>query len=184
MYWILARLPEPIRSRLIKHRELLKFAAVGGTCFVITNVVNYALKLTVLSRNPVTALSVAVIVATIVSYVLSREWSFRTRGGRERPHEAALFFLISGIGVALNALPLAVSRYVLQNQVPHVSLVSQEVADFVSGIIIGTLITTVFRWWAFKKWVFPQENARERSARSARRRATVTALPDADERAA
>jgi putative flippase GtrA len=114
----------------------------------------------VLTNNPVTALAVAVIVATIVSYVLNREWSFSTRGGRERPHEAALFFLISGVGVAINAAPLAVSRYLLHLRQPAVSLFTQEVADFASGILLGTLLAMVFRWWAFKKWVFPQADAR------------------------
>ncbi|WP_026424568.1 GtrA family protein [Actinokineospora inagensis] len=159
---LLARLPHPVRALLVKHRELLKFAVVGGVCFVVTNAVNYALKLTVLNRNPVTALILAVIVATIVSYVLNREWSFRDRGGRERPHEAALFFLVSGIGVVLNAMPLWVSRYVFNLAVPHVTLFTQEVADFCSGIIIGTLVAMVFRWWAFKKWVFPDAEARVR----------------------
>ncbi|MDQ3580032.1 MAG: GtrA family protein [Actinomycetota bacterium] len=163
---VLARVPEPLRSTLIKHKEMLKFAVVGGVCFIVTNIVNYTLKLTVLNRNPVTALIIAVIIATIVSYILNREWSFRTRGGRERQHEAALFFLISGIGVGLNALPLYVSRYFLHLQVPHVTLLSQEIADFGFGIILGTLIAMVFRWWAFKKWVFPQADARVRPLRA------------------
>lgn len=156
----LAHVPDPLRSMLIKHRELLKFAVVGGICFLITTVVNYSLKWTILASKPVTALAIAVIVATIASYVLNREWSFSTRGGRERHHEALLFFLISGIGVVLNSLPEWVSRYVLDLQVPNVTSFVQEVADFTSGMIVGTLVAMLFRWWAFKKWVFPSENAR------------------------
>jgi putative flippase GtrA len=166
---VLARIPEPVRKIVLKHRELLRFAVVGAVCFAVTNVVNYSLKLTVLNANPVTALAVAVIIATIVSYILNREWSFHTRGGRERHHEAALFFLISGIGVGLNSLPLGISRYMLDLRVPNVSLVTQEVADFASGMILGTLLAMAFRWWAFKKWVFPEANARTERARSARR---------------
>jgi len=162
---IMSRLPEPVRKLVLKHREMLRFAVVGGVCFVVTLVVNYALKLTVLNAQPVTAQAVAVIIATIVSYVLNREWSFHTRGGRERSHEAALFFLISGIGVGLNSAPLWVSRYMLHLTVPNVTLITQEVADFASGMIIGTLVAMVFRWWAFKKWVFPEANARTRTTR-------------------
>jgi putative flippase GtrA len=165
---VLARVPERPRAVLIKHRELLKFAVVGAVCFVVTVVVNYALKLTILNTKPVTALAIAVVIATIVSYVLNREWSFRTRGGRERHHEAALFFLISGIGVGLNSLPLWISRYLLHLQVPNVSLLVQEVADFTTGMILGTLLAMVFRLWAFKKWVFPQANARTRVVRMGR----------------
>jgi putative flippase GtrA len=165
----LNRIPEPLRSVLFKHREMLKFAVVGGICFAVTNVVNYGLKFTILNDKPVTALVIAVLVATIVSYVLNREWSFRTRGGRERHHEAALFFLISGIGLALNAFPLWVSRYMLDLEVPRVSLLVQEVSDFTAGIIIGTLLAMVFRLWAFKKWVFPQAGVRPRVVREERR---------------
>ncbi len=154
---VLARVPEPLRRVLLKHRELLKFAIVGGTTFVIDNGIWYLLKFTILEDKPVTAKIIAIIVATIVSYVLNREWSFRTRGGRERHHEAALFFLISGVGVGLNSLPLYVSRYVLELEVPHVSRFVQEAADFASGSIIGMLLAMFFRFWAFKRWVFPDE---------------------------
>ncbi|WP_329787359.1 GtrA family protein [Lentzea sp. DG1S-22] len=161
---VLSVLPAPVRANALKHREALKFLFVGGTCFLVTSALNYTLKFTVLKAKPVTALVVATIVATIVSYVLNREWSFSSRGGRERHHEAALFFLISGIGVALNSLPYVISRYVLHLRVPQVSLLVQETADFVSGMIIGTLIAMVFRFWAFRRWVFPTEGERRTKA--------------------
>lgn len=164
---VLSRVPEPLRGLLLKHRELLKFAIVGGTTFVIDNGIWYFLKLTVLEDKPVTAKIIAIIVATIVSYVLNREWSFRTRGGRERHHEAALFFLISGIGVGLNSLPLYASRYALHLEEPHVSRLVQEVADFASGSIIGMLLAMFFRFWAFRRWVFPDELRAQRQHGSA-----------------
>jgi putative flippase GtrA len=183
LYAVLRRLPKPVRDLLVKHKELLKFAVVGGVCFVVTVTVNYTLKFTILNDNPVTAQAIAVIIATIVSYVLNREWSFRTRGGRERQHEAALFFLISGAGVALNSAPLFVSRYMFNLEVPHVTLLVQEVADFASGIILGTLIAMVFRWWAFRKWVFPQSDARPRIVRVSRRGRRLTVLTEDEEAA-
>jgi putative flippase GtrA len=101
-----------------------------------------------------------VLVATMVSYVLNREWSFRTRGGRERRYEATLFFLICGIGLVINATPLWISRYMLDLRVPTVSLLAQEAADFASANVIGTLLAMAFRWWAFRRYVFPDENVR------------------------
>lgn len=159
---VLRRTPEPLRSVLIKHREMLKFAIVGGTTFVVDNGVWYALKLGVLESKPTTAKAIGIIVATIVSYVLNREWSFRTRGGRERHHEAALFFIISGVAVVVNLVPLWASRYVLHLQVPHVTRLVQEIADFASGSIIGMLLAMCFRFWGFKKWVFPDELGKRR----------------------
>ncbi len=63
--------------------------------FVIDSAIFYTLKLTVLEPKPVTAKIIAGIVAVIASYILNREWSFRDRGGRERHHEALLFFGVS-----------------------------------------------------------------------------------------
>ena len=159
---LIRRVPEPFRSYALKHRELVKFAVVGGTCFVIDTVIFLVLKSTFLATHPVTAKIIATLIATIVSYILNREWSFRTRGGRERPHEAALFFLVSGIGVALNSVPLWVSRYVLLLDHNHLSPFGVQAADFISAQIVGTLLAMVFRWWAFKKFVFPDANARPR----------------------
>jgi putative flippase GtrA len=159
---VLARIPEPYRAVALKHRELVKFALVGGTTFVVDTAVFTLLKTTVLAPKPVTAKIIAVLVATIVGYVLNREWSFRTRGGRERHHEAALYFTISGIGMGINAAPLWVSRYVFDLQVPEVSRLVMEVADFTSAQIVGTLLAMAFRWWAFRRYVFPDANARPR----------------------
>jgi len=159
---VLARIPQPYRAIALKHRELVKFALVGGTTFVVDTVVFTFLKTSVLAPKPVTAKIIAVLVATIVGYVLNREWSFRTRGGRERAHEAALYFTISGVGLVINAAPLWISRYVFDLQVPEVSRVTMEIADFTSAQLVGTLLAMAFRWWAFRRYVFPDANARPR----------------------
>lgn len=160
---VLIRIPQPYRDIAIRHRELVKFGLVGGTTYIVDIVLFTMLKMTVLEPKPVTAKIVAVLIATIVSYVLNREWSFRTRGGRERHHEAALFFLFCGIGLVINATPLWISRYVFDLQVPEVSLLAQEIADFASANVIGTLLAMAFRWWGFRKYVFPDENARHQT---------------------
>jgi putative flippase GtrA len=159
---VLAYIPEPYRAVAIRHRELVKFALVGGIAFLVDTSVFALLKTTILAPKPVTAKIIAVLVATIVGYVLNREWSFRTRGGRERHHEAALYFTISGIGLVISAAPLWVSRYVFDLQVPNVSRFTMEIADFTSAQIVGTLLAMAFRWWAFRRYVFPDANARPR----------------------
>ncbi|MGH3916417.1 MAG: GtrA family protein [Pseudonocardiaceae bacterium] len=160
---VLIRIPQPYRDIALRHRELVKFALVGGTAYLVDIALFTLLKTTVLEDKPVTAKVLAVLFATIVSYVLNREWSFRTRGGRERHHEAALFFLVCGIGLVINATPLWISRYVLHFQVPEVSLLVQEIADFASANLVGTLLAMGFRWWAFRKYVFPNQNVRRQN---------------------
>lgn len=145
----------------MRHHELIKFAIVGGTTFIIDSAIFYTLKLTILESKPVTAKVIAGIVAVIASYVLNREWSFRDRGGRERHHEALLFFAFSGVGVVLSMVPLYFSSYVLQLRVPNVSLTMENLADFLSAYLIGNLLQMAFRFWAFRRWVFPDKVARD-----------------------
>jgi putative flippase GtrA len=156
----IARLPGVLQPFAERHHELIKFAIVGGTTFIIDSAIFYTLKLTILEPKPVTAKVIAGIVAVIASYILNREWSFRDRGGRERHHEALLFFAFSGVGVLLSMAPLWISSYILQLRVPMVSLTLENIADFISAYIIGNLLQMAFRFWAFRRWVFPDQFAR------------------------
>ena len=156
----ISRLPGVFQPYAQRHHEFIKFAIVGGTTFIIDSAIFYTLKLTILDYKPVTTKVIAGIVAVIASYVLNREWSFRNRGGRERHHEALLFFAFSGVGVLLSMAPLWVSSYILQLREPMVSLTVENIADFVSAYIIGNLLQMAFRFWAFRRWVFPDQFAR------------------------
>ena len=153
----IARLPRSVQPFAERHHELIKFAIVGATTFVIDSAIFFTLKLTILEPKPVTAKVIAGIVAVIASYILNREWSFRDRGGRERHHEALLFFAFSGVGVLLSMAPRWVSSYVLGLRVPNVSLTTENIADFVSAYIVGNLLQMGFRFWALRRWVFPSE---------------------------
>jgi putative flippase GtrA len=156
----IARLPRLIRPYAERHHELIKFAIVGGTTFIIDSAIFYTLKLTILEPKPVTAKIISGIVAVIASYILNSEWSFRDRGGRERHHEALLFFGVSGVGVLLSMAPLYFSSYVLELRVPDVSLTMENIADFISAYVLGNLLQMAFRFWAFRRWVFPDEFGR------------------------
>ncbi|CAM2938079.1 GtrA family protein [Skermania piniformis] len=158
---VVGLIPQPFRGIAIRNRELIKFAIVGGTTFVIDSVIFYALKLSVLESKPVTAKIISGVVAVIASYILNREWSFRTRGGRDRSHEALLFFAVSAVGVVLSFIPLYISSYAFDLRVPNVSLTTENIADFISAYVIGNLLQMTFRFWAMRRWVFPEEFARQ-----------------------
>nr|WP_040794723.1 GtrA family protein [Nocardia higoensis] len=150
-------LPRPVREMAYRHHELIKFAIVGATTFIIDSGIFYLLKWTVLAQNPVTAKIISGVIAVIASYVLNREWSFKHRGGRERNHEALLFFAVSGVGVVLSNIPLWISSYVFDLRQPSVSFLVENVADFVSAFVIGNLLQMAFRFWAMRRWVFPDQ---------------------------
>ncbi|ELB93370.1 hypothetical protein Rwratislav_09343 [Rhodococcus wratislaviensis IFP 2016] len=142
----------------MRHHELIKFAIVGGTTMIFDLAIFYSLSLTILEEKPVVAKVLSGILATVLSYILNREWSFKNRGGRERHHEALLFFTISGIGVLLAAAPLWIANNVFDIRASQENLTTLVVVDFVLNYIIGNLLQMVFRFWALRRFAFPDEN--------------------------
>ncbi|AZG44828.1 GtrA family protein [Gordonia insulae] len=174
---LVARLPEPVRRLAMRHHELIKFALVGGTTFVFDLVIFYLLTFTVLEEKPVVARIISGTLATILSYVLNREWAFKNRGGRERHHEALLFFVISGVGVILAAAPLWLANNVFDLR-SNVTVTELVILDFVLGFIIGNLLQMAFRFWALRKFAFPEETLRGGDAGSTDLHADVDELND------
>ncbi len=139
-----------------KYRQFAKFLVVGGITWVIDTGTFLFLKHTVLPGKVITAKIIAILIAMIVNYVMNREWSFNHRGGRERHHEAALFFLLNGIGILVNLLPLWISHYILGFNSTQHTPTFEFWADVISGSIVGTILAMGFRYWAYTKWVFPE----------------------------
>ena len=161
----------------MRHHELIKFALVGGTTFVFDTAIYYLLTLTVLDNKPVVARVISATLATILSYVLNREWAFKNRGGRERSHEALLFFAISGIGVLLSAAPLYVGNNIFDLR-SNLSTSELVIVDFILGFIIGNILQMAFRFWALRKFAFPEENLRGGDAESTDLHPTSAELSD------
>jgi putative flippase GtrA len=149
---------DTVRRHLpVKYRELAKFLVVGGTSYVVDVGLFTLMSHTVLANKVVTAKAISVIIATILSYILNREWSFSRRGGREPRHEAMLFFLVNGVALAVNLVPLALSQYVFGFNTANYSSLTVTITNFISANIIGTILGMAFRFWAYRKWVFPEE---------------------------
>ncbi|SIR81419.1 GtrA family protein [Williamsia sterculiae] len=174
---LMARTPGPLRRVMMRHHELIKFALVGGTTFVVDMAIFYPLSLTILESKPVIAKVISGVIATILSYVLNREWAFKNRGGRERHHEALLFFVISGIGVVLQAAPLWVANNVFDVR-HNVSVSEQVVLDFVLGYLIGNVLQMAFRFWALRRFAFPEDQLHGGEAGSTDLHPTTEELAD------
>ena len=147
-----------------KHRELAKFIVVGGTSWIVDTGLFTLLSHTVLDGKVITSKVISVLVSTIVNYILNREWSFNNRGGRARHHEVSLFFLFNAIALGLNLLPLWFSHYVLDFNQQHYTKLTVSITDFIAANVVGTLIAMAFRYWAYRRWVFPDDLQNEGNA--------------------
>lgn len=155
---VLATVPRPYRALVYKHRELLKFCFVGGIAWVV-DAGGFAL-LNQWFFGPMTAKTISLTLAGIVSYYLSRAWAFRTRGGHARHREIILFVVITGIAALVNEIPLWITHYAMNIQVPNVSFGTMKVVDFVSANIVGTAVGFVIRFWGSKRFAFPDADVR------------------------
>ncbi len=143
---VLTRLLGPDhRARLA---ELARFLSVGGVAFVVDMGLYNLLRFgpgELLAEKPITAKVIATLVATLVSWVGNRLWTFSQHRTQHRGRELLLFVVVNGLGLAVGAAPLAFSQYVLHLDGP----VPDNVANLV-GIVLGT----VLRYVGYKHWVF------------------------------
>ncbi len=127
-------------------RELLKFGVVGGVAFVVdVGLFNLMLHLT---DKPLTSKTVSTITATTVAYVGNRYWTFRKRSRSGVRREYALFFVLNGVGLAIALSCLYISHYVLD--------FTSRLADNIAANGIGLALGTAFRFWSYRRWVFPE----------------------------
>ena len=132
--------------------EATKFGIVGltgvGVQFVTFNVLRYAGPnwVGVLEAKPITAQVLAIGLATVVTYLGNRYWTYHHRERGNPARELPIFILINAIAIGIGAACLAISHYVLGLTSP--------LADNLSGNVIGLGLGTLFRFWSYRRFVF------------------------------
>lgn len=135
----------------MRHRlhELLRFGIVGGVAFVVDVGLFNLLRFgpgELLGDRPLTAKVVSVAVATLVSWLGNRYWTFANRRTGTPVREFATFVVLNGVGMVIAVGCLAFSHYVLGLTSP--------VADNIAANVVGLGLGTVFRYVAYRTWVF------------------------------
>ena len=124
--------------------ELVKFGIVGGLGTII-DLGGAAVLHSVYHLGPLESKALSITAATIFTYLGSRFWTFRHRENQPVHREALLFVALNVVGLVLAELVIAVTTYGLGLKGP----LAYNAASF-----IGTGLGTVFRWYAYRKWVF------------------------------
>ncbi|MCU0300164.1 MAG: GtrA family protein [Candidatus Nanopelagicales bacterium] len=129
--------------------EVAKFGTVGALAFVIDVGLFNLLRATVLQDSPLTAKGISVIAATTFAFLANRHWTYRDRARTGYRRETVLFFATNGAALLISWACLAISHYLLG--------LDSQLADNISGNIIGVGLGTLFRFWVYRTWVFPEE---------------------------
>lgn len=133
--------------------EVAKFGIVGLVAFVIDvglfNLLRFAGGEGPMYDKPLTAKVVSVAVATTFAYFGNRYWTFRHRGRTSFGREYLLFFVLNGVGMLISVACLWFSHYALG--------FTSALADNISANVIGLGLGTMFRFWSYRRWVFPED---------------------------
>lgn len=152
---LLDRSLDRVRSALhVLVREVIKFGLVGAVAFVVDVGLFNLLRFgpgEVLGDKPLTAKAVSVAVATCMAWYGNRQWTFRRRRTSAPARELLQFALINVIGLGIGLVCLFVSHYLLGLRSP--------LADNVSANGVGLVLSTLFRFWTYRTFVFTVELA-------------------------
>lgn len=130
--------------------EASKFLTVGGIAYIVDvgifNILRFAGDVAPLASKPLTAKVISTLVATLVSYLGNKTWTYGHRTGRDWKKELLLFGGFNAIALFLAVGCLWFSHYVLNLKSP--------LADNISANVIGIGLGTIFRFLTYRKWVF------------------------------
>src|SRR5215469_11935234 len=124
--------------------ELAKFGVVGATGAVV-DLGGSALLYGTFHFGPLKARAIALTAACVVTYLGSRFWTFRHRENQALWRELGLFIFLNGVGLLIAEAVIAITAYAVG---------SRDQVAYNLASVIGTGLGTIFRFWAYRKWVF------------------------------
>ena len=133
--------------------ELGKFGVIGLVAYIIDLVIFNVLRFSggegPLYDKPLTAKVISVLAATTFAYFGNRHWTFKDRSRSSFRRQYTLFFVFNAVGMVISLSCLWVSHYLLGFE--------SALADNISANVVGLVLGTVFRFWGYQNWVFPND---------------------------
>lgn len=128
------------RFRQLIH-EGAKFLVVG----LIGTIVTFAIANALNGIGKYWAVTIATIVATVITFVGNRYWSFSHRQGQGTTRDTVIFFILNGVGLLIYYGCI----WLIQDVGGLTSKLWYNVA-----LVVGTGLGTLFRFWSYRKWVW------------------------------
>lgn len=153
-------------------RELGKFGTVGGISFAIdVAIFNVLLDA---GFETLIAKTISTVIATTFAFAGNRFWTWRHRAHANMARQYTMFFVLNAIGLGIGLACLATSHYVLGQVDP---VFRTQLADNISGLLIGTAAGSLFRFWSYRRFVFPAAAPPGAPSRQEPRTTGVTSTP-------
>lgn len=155
-------------------RELAKFGIVGLAALVIDiglfNVLRFAGGEGPMFDRPISSKIISVAVATTFAYFGNRYWTFRQRGRSNMGREYLMFFGLNAVALLIAISCLWLSHYVMGWD--------SALADNISANVVGLGLGTMFRFWSYRKFVFPAipDDAEHQGERELAERDAITPI--------
>jgi putative flippase GtrA len=127
-------------------RELVTFGTVG----VLNAIADFAVFNLLLPIGPLKANLVSTFVATSLSYMLNRHWTYRHRARTTMHREYVLFFAFNLVGFLIQSAVLGLAKYGL-GFTEHDDRIAFNIAK-----AAGVGVAMVFRFWSYRTFVFKQ----------------------------
>ncbi|MBA3488747.1 MAG: GtrA family protein [Longispora sp.] len=132
-------------------RELGKFGVVGLIAFAI-DIVIYNLLLGSNGEHTLRAKVISTVIAATFAFLGNRFWTWRDRPKSSLHREYLLYFLFNAIGLGIALSCLWVSHYGLGSIWPD--FFHTRLADNIAAQGFGLVFGTMFRFYAYRRWVF------------------------------
>ncbi len=135
-----------VRDMYLRFRQLVheggKFLVVGAIGAVVT-IVGAGLLHDVTGKY--TAITISTIVATVVTYLGNRYWTFTHRQSQGTARDGTMFFVLNGVGLLI--------YYACIWLIQDVGGLKGKLWYYVA-LLVGTGLGTLFRFWSYRKWVW------------------------------
>lgn len=132
--------------------EVFRFLSVGGIAYIVdvgvSNLLVYGFfgLPALMSGSPLKAKIISTILSIIVAWLGNKLWTYGDRDSGSNLRGFVMFIVVNAIGMVIAVAPLGFTWYILGLRDP--------ISYNISTNIIGIGLAMIFRFYAYRTWVF------------------------------